>query len=98
MSLASSKGDILINIRERLDQEKAEAEWQTCLDRYAMETCNINKDAPQHRKTCSEVKKCVMKGFDEPLTTNVLDALGVSVKESAGIATALALLGMYFFR
>ena len=39
-----------------------------------------------------------MKGYDEPLTTNVLDALGVSVKESAGIATALALVGIYFFR
>jgi hypothetical protein len=60
--------------------------------------CNLPKEGPEQKKECDSAKLCIEKGFEEPLATNVLDAIGGSVKESAGIATAIALMGLYFFR
>jgi hypothetical protein len=38
------------------------------------------------------------KGFDKPLSTNIWDALGTSLQESAGVATFLGLLGIYMMK
>jgi len=39
--------------------------------------------------------KCLEKGYDKPLSTNVWDAFGSSLKETFGIATVLGLFGIY---
>ena len=68
------------------------------MEKYATMTCNISKDTPEQRRSCEDVRACVMRGYEEPLTANIMDAVTASAKDSAGIATALALLALYFFR
>ena len=68
------------------------------MEKYAGMTCNIVKDTPEQRRSCEDVRACVMRGYEEPLTANIMDAVTASAKDSAGIATALALLALYFFR
>lgn len=57
--------------------------------------CNVVKENSDQKKGCEESKICLQKGFDKPLSTNIWDAFGGSIKETAGIATVVGLLGIY---
>ena len=60
--------------------------------------CSVPKDSADQKKACEDAKVCIEKGYDKPLSSNIWDAFGGSIKETTGIATAAAVLGIYFFR
>ena len=65
----------------------AQSRWQTCLSNYASMTCNIPKENKEEKKACEDVQECLEKGFDQPFSTNLLEALEGTLKETASIAT-----------
>jgi hypothetical protein len=73
----------------------AQGKWEACLNEYTSMACNVAKENSEQKKDCEETKICLQKGYDKPLSSNLWDAFGGSLKETAGIATVVALLGFY---
>ena len=60
--------------------------------------CTVSKEKGEHKKQCDELQACLDKGYDKPLATNIWDAFGGSLKETASVATVVGLLGLYAMR
>ena len=60
--------------------------------------CSVQKENGEQRKICEQARTCVEAGFDKPLSSNIFEALGGTLKETAGVATIIAVLGFYALR
>lgn len=73
----------------------AQTKWDTCLEDFTNNACNVVKDNSEKKKTCEEARTCLQRGYDEPLSSNIWDAFGESVKKTASVATVAVLIGIY---
>ena len=86
------------NVREKHAQDVAKEQWEACLEQYAGQSCNVEKDKPDQKKVCQEAQKCILKGYEEPLSWNILESIGASVKDTSTVITSIILIGMYICR
>ena len=73
----------------------AENKWEDCLINYTQMACSIPKEGNEQKKQCEEIKDCLERGFDQPLSSRLMGALEGSFKETAGIATTIVLFCLY---
>ena len=76
----------------------ARLKWEDCLQTYTDGACNLKKEKGEQKKSCQEALACLNKGYDKPLTSNLFDAFGDSMKETAGVATVLSIIGILIFK
>ena len=88
-----------MNIHRESEEEKmAQSNWEVCLDNYTSMACSVPKENGEQRKVCEQARSCIEKGYDEPLSANLLDAFGGTLRETAGMATFIAVVSFFALR